>query len=278
MRKIGIAQAEIDATKIIEDTDDFLVVPAIIAREGIFRHFEGMEYYPAEEIKKAVWTAEGAWIVPERHPDAKIVTDVDDIVGRVEKPFFCDKINGIRANLRFDKKRATSEFIAEIKVGKRKDVSWGYFYDEDSTPGDWNGQHYDHVRRKYLVNHVAAGVPIGRCSSPYCGIAVDELIRKFGADPWEETEEYIRSGHKEPGETCRTIDISEEQGIKAIYCKYGEDWAIQSYLFSKAKDWTVEKAKAWFEAHKDQKATDSVTPTHADPLLEIERSRRLLDL
>ena len=70
--------------------------------------------------------------------------------------------------------------------------------------------------------------------------------------PWETTDQYIHSGHKQGGETCHTISISKEKGIKAIYCKYGDKWAIQSYLFSRAKGWTMQKAKAWFRSHKDE--------------------------
>jgi len=281
MRKIGIAQAEIDATKIIEDTDDFLVVPAIIAREGVFKHYEGMEYYPADELKKATWTADGAWIVAERHPDTLVVMNPEEIKGRVEKPFFCDKINGIMANLRFDKKRNDPTFLADIKTGNRKDVSWGYFYDEDPTPGEWDGQHYDHARRNFLVDHVAAGVPVGRCTSPYCGIALDELIRKPAGDPWEETEEYIRSGHRDASDTCRTDTLSEEQGIKAVICKYGDKWEIQSYLFAKDKGWTKEKAQAWFNEHKDADSLEvSKGPQEvSQPKVEVdqvERCERLL--
>ncbi|MDH5482636.1 MAG: DUF2213 domain-containing protein [Candidatus Bathyarchaeota archaeon] len=250
MRQIGISLAEVDATKIIEDSDDFLIVPAIIAREGVFPYPEGKAYKPAAELKEAAWTAEGAWIVPEKHPDTLIVTDRKDIVGRVEKPFFCDEISGIKGNLRINKKKAKPNFVADVKSGKRKDVSIGFFYDFDETPGLFKGEKYDFVQRNILMNHVAAGVPVGRCRSPFCGIAVDSFIRKFATDPWEETEEYIRSGHKEASDTCRTIVVSEEQGIKAVYCKYGKDWDIQSYLFSKAKDWTIEKAKAWFAEHK----------------------------
>ena len=76
--------------------------------------------------------------------------------------------------------------------------------------------------------------------------------------PWEETEAYIRSGHREPGETCRTIELSRDLGIKAIYCRYGEKWAIQSYLFSKDKGWTLDKAKEWFEQHKAEAVQDGV--------------------
>jgi len=72
--------------------------------------------------------------------------------------------------------------------------------------------------------------------------------------PWEETADYIRSGHKDPDryETCRTITISADEGIKATYCKLKnvDRWEIQSYLFSKAKGWTMSKAKEWFSQHQ----------------------------
>jgi len=73
--------------------------------------------------------------------------------------------------------------------------------------------------------------------------------------PWEETEEYIRSGHRDPNDfeegTFRTIDIDPEKGIKAIVAKPKgkQGMEVQSYLFSKSKGWTLEKAKEWFEKH-----------------------------
>jgi len=73
--------------------------------------------------------------------------------------------------------------------------------------------------------------------------------------PWEETEDYIRSGHKDPDkyDRCRTTEISGEQGIKAVYCKLktSENWEVQSYLFDREK-WTLAKAKKWFAAHNAQ--------------------------
>lgn len=45
-----------------------------------------------------------------------------------------------------------------------------------------------------------------------------------------------------------TIQISEEQGIKALYC--GEEKKIATYIFDKTKDWTMEKAKEWVAEHK----------------------------
>lgn len=75
--------------------------------------------------------------------------------------------------------------------------------------------------------------------------------------PWEITEEYIRSGHKDKHqyETCRTVtgELWEKRGIKQIYCKKkgSENWETQSYLFSKERGWTMSKAKAWFKSHKN---------------------------
>jgi len=75
--------------------------------------------------------------------------------------------------------------------------------------------------------------------------------------PWEETDEYIRSGHRSPEdfepESLRTIALSEEEGIKAVIGKpKGKDTTeVQSYLFSLEKGWTLEKAKVWFEKHRE---------------------------
>lgn len=76
--------------------------------------------------------------------------------------------------------------------------------------------------------------------------------------PWDDSGDYIRSGHNSPDNysTCRTIDVSAEQGIKATYCQRKDDpakWEIQSYLFDKKK-WDMDRAKAWFDAHKGEMA------------------------
>ena len=57
--------------------------------------------------------------------------------------------------------------------------------------------------------------------------------------PWEETDQYIRSGHRNPEDfeqdSMRTITLSEEEGIKAIIGKpKGKDTTeVQSYLFDR---------------------------------------------
>jgi hypothetical protein len=76
--------------------------------------------------------------------------------------------------------------------------------------------------------------------------------------PWEETQDYIRSGHRNPEDfepdSLRTIWISEEEGIKAAIGKpKGEtSTEVVSYLFMKEKGWTLEEAKVWFQKHQPE--------------------------
>ena len=73
--------------------------------------------------------------------------------------------------------------------------------------------------------------------------------------PWENTEQFIRSGHRDPEEfqtdTLKTITLNEKEGIKAVIGKPKGKHAMEvlSYLFEKDKGWTIEKAKEWFEKH-----------------------------
>ncbi|MEM3697613.1 MAG: hypothetical protein QXQ94_08975 [Candidatus Bathyarchaeia archaeon] len=96
--------------------------------------------------------------------------------------------------------------------------------------------------------------------------------------PWEETDQYIRSGHRNPDDfdpdSFRTITLSEDEGIKAVVGKLkGEDkTTVQSYLFDKAKSWTVEKAKAWFEKHRE-----AVVKEHFSAILPFKVLERIVD-
>ena len=84
--------------------------------------------------------------------------------------------------------------------------------------------------------------------------------------PWEETDDYIRSGHESPEkydkDSMRTIEINATEGIKAVIgcpkgnfiggkCSVGTQ--VQSYLFAREKGWTMAKAKEWFEKSKEKK-------------------------
>jgi len=80
--------------------------------------------------------------------------------------------------------------------------------------------------------------------------------------PWEDTDDFIRSGHRNPEEfepdSLRTITLSEEEGIKGVIGKPKgkKTTEVVSYLFSKEKGWTIEKAKEWFKT-RQEKAKES---------------------
>jgi hypothetical protein len=84
--------------------------------------------------------------------------------------------------------------------------------------------------------------------------------------PWEETDDYVRSGHENPDnydkDSMRTIEIDAAEGIKAVIgCPKGNfkggkcavGTRVKSYLFAKDKGWNLSKAKAWFEKAENEK-------------------------
>ncbi len=76
----------------------------------------------------------------------------------------------------------------------------------------------------------------------------------------EETEETIRipimeEEGKHDGHRIRTITISAEEGIQALYC--GDDKVVITYLFDKAKGWTLGKAKKWVADHATEAKSGS---------------------
>jgi hypothetical protein len=88
---------------------------------------------------------------------------------------------------------------------------------------------------------------------------VEEGAEKVIEDRVEETEDFIHVPVRDKGDfigdTFRTIDISEDEGISAVAGKLkseGRDGSmvVQKYLFAKEKGWTVEKATKWVADHE----------------------------
>jgi hypothetical protein len=257
MRTIRISKAEFDAKKIVETDEELVVKDVILTREGILPFADGKGYRSAQELKAAAWTLEGAWIVAFDHIDTVFVTNTKDIRGRFENVRFCDKINGILSDAHLLKARCEKAFVDGVRSGKYKDVSVAYFSEDVFTPGKFGDEPYDFEQRNFMFGHVAAGVPEGRCPSPFCGMSVDSLLRPH-KDP-EETENFIHLRVDDPNdfvqESFRTINIDADKGIKAVVGKLKSDprgsTHIQKFIFDKSKGWTMEKAQAWVNEHKD---------------------------
>jgi hypothetical protein len=258
-RKVKTIRAEIvkfDSTRQIREDQDALVVPAILTRESILPFGDGKGYRPAAELEAAAWTLEGAWVVAYDHILTVFPMSREDIRGKVENVKFDAGINGVRGDIRFLKGLCDKALLEGVRKGDLKDVSVAYFSEDNFTPGEFGGEPYDFVQRNFMFGHVAAGVPEGRCPSPFCGMNVDSF--KPHKDP-EETENFIHIPIRDKGlfvdGNDRTITLSADEGIEAVVGKLKSDpegkTHIQKYMFAKAKGWTMEKAQAWVAQHKD---------------------------
>jgi hypothetical protein len=83
------------------------------------------------------------------------------------------------------------------------------------------------------------------------------------AEGWDENMNNIRRRVREPDTfqsySFRTIWLSEPEGIRAVVGRLrGEDkLTIQSIMFAKKKDWTMEKARQWIKDHSDLQVGES---------------------
>jgi len=94
----------------------------------------------------------------------------------------------------------------------------------------------------------------------------------------EETDDFIRIPVAECDVTA-TIDISKEEGIKALYC--GKEKKVKTYLFDKRPpyNWTMAKAKKWVEEHKSGVTIEHKErgATQAEIIDELDYLIRLID-
>ena len=184
MATIGLINGEVDASRAISETEDELVVPAILAREAVLPYPKGKAYRSAQELSDALFTFNKAWVTAEKHPEPliSIVTDRKrQIKGELTDVHLdADAVNpagkkspAVRANVHLYKKTLSKTFIEDVKSGKRRDVSVGFTYDTVDKPGEWQGEHFDYVQENLLINHVAVGVPVGRMRAPFIGLGCD---------------------------------------------------------------------------------------------------------
>jgi hypothetical protein len=206
VQTIGIINGEVDSTKAISETEEEIVIPAILAREGVLPYPKGKMYRSAEELKNCLFTFEKAWVTAEKHPEPliSIVTNRRDIKGDVSDiTFDADAINPVgkksavvRGNVHIKKKNLSRKFLEDVKSLKKPDVSIGFLYDTINKPGEWQGEHYDFVQDNLLVNHIAVGVPVGRMRAPFIGLGCDAIDFEFEKT---EADAFDKLGHSVSG-------------------------------------------------------------------------------
>ena len=168
---------------------------------------------------------------------------------------------GITAKPQFAKTAFAEEIFQLYKDGFLNAWSIGFM------PEKWvDGDEGDDIKRTYekceLLEYSAVPVPANPeaitqirsiVKSKIIVDAVEKEQKKLGEEVLkpEETDDYIRLPVAEPksDDTIRTITVSEKEGIQALYAV--ERKLILTYIFDKAKEWTMAKAKKWVEDHKD---------------------------
>lgn len=171
MRKVGTAQVELDAVKVISEDEKELVLPGVLAREGILQYAQGRAYRSADELQRSLFTFEGAWVVGGKHPETWVLMDPELIGGRVDHVEWDAENKSVRGQVHLLKAKVSADFLAAVKAGVLSKNSIGFMYEEDWSAGLFNGQKYDFVQRKILIDHVAVGVPLPR--DPGCTLGVD---------------------------------------------------------------------------------------------------------
>ena len=232
-------QVSIDASKIEEYEHDLfgpitVFKDVVIAREIVHNYKDGNAYKPASELKDAFWTAEGMWAISIGHPDTAVIMDRDQMHGRTVNPRYSKSLidpktkrpnnHGIVVDLEVFNNKVTPEVLEDMKNGKRHDISIGFFFNKDETPGiieedghPLKGTSYDYVQRKMAINHTAFALEAGRCPMPFCGIGADEIAMHITGDPfgkWKTMTACIKEIMKEnpkytkeqAAATCATIE------------------------------------------------------------------------
>jgi len=236
---------EIDASRIETRHDDIfgpvtIFKDVVIARAIVHEYDDGMAYKPGKELGEGYWTADGMWSTSGGHPATAVISTRDEIHGRTVNVRFSKSLKdiktgrpmnrGILADLEVFDNKVSPELLSDLKNGKKSDVSIGFFFDYDDTPGvvddeedqALKGTAYDYVQRNITINHIAFGIDSGRCSMPYCGIGADGTIREATGDPvghWKTFEACVAAimkqnpkyTKKQAEGTCGKIEAKQKE-------------------------------------------------------------------
>ena len=288
LRNIRMDSVEFDSASKVRETEEAVIVPAIIARESVSVFCSGRGYKPASELKAAAFTLDGAWVTVFSHAPRAYIQNRQVIRGSVHDVAFDGKINAVRGDIWFRKDLCDEALLEKVRKGDlSKDLSASYWSDDIYEPGTFGSDNYDFVQRNLMFGHVAVGVVEGRCPSPFCGLQMDSA------------EGFLMVNVRDPALfTCRlaTLTVDAERGIFAAVGKLKDSITVtgyssgaalvRDYLFDSVKGWTPETAQEWIRENADQAEGNGKEEQQQDfvgfdlakldPAEELLRSRRLV--
>jgi len=201
---------KLDSERITDEThpvfgDMTVFHDVVIASEIVQPYEDGMAWKPRDELESYAWTVDGRWVMVGGHPADGIISERDQVAGRTVNPRYVKDLKdpktkrpnraGVRADIQIFNNKVSPQLLADMKTGKKPDVSIGFFFNKDNEPGvvesdSCKGEEYDYVQRNMFHDHLAAAIDNGRCTMPYCGLGADEIIKKFVGDPFAGFENF----------------------------------------------------------------------------------------
>jgi len=261
---------EVNAEKSIRETDEEIVVPAILERESILQYDDGMGYRSAEEFKKAAWLLNGTSIILYRHAWPIWNFRQDDVKGQVWDVTWEDERAALLGDLHFRKAACDAELLEKIRSGGlSKDTSTAYRYMHDNTPGVFGGQPFDYQQRGFVFAHIAVGVPEGRCPGPYLGML-------------ENSSDFLHVSLKPQGlfRSIATVMVSAKEGVYAVVGKLrdgSKETVTSEFVFDRELGWTDEKAEAYVKVHKNSVGVNDMSVEEiAAKIVELQKQRDVL--
>jgi hypothetical protein len=128
---------------------------------------------PADELTKGAATFTGKPLLIQHRPQMAADHDAEHVIGTVGSVSF-----GSPYLMAEDMVIWRDDGIQAVSSGTRQELSAGFFYDCDMTPGSHQGHAYDGVMRNISGNHVAI-VPQGRAGHDV--MVMDEQPQEFRA-------------------------------------------------------------------------------------------------
>ena len=290
MSSLEFGKLEVNTEKSVRETDEEIIVPAILERESILKYEEGMGYRSAEELKKAAWLLNGTLILLYRHAWPIWNFSQEDVKGQVWDVSWENERAALLGDLHFRKEVCDAALLEKIRGGGlNKDTSTAYRYRHDNTPGVFGGQPYDYQQRDFVFAHIAVGVPEGRCPGPYLGML-------------ENSSDFLHVNLKPQSlfRSIATVVVSATEGVYAVVGKLrngSKETVTSEFVFDREKGWTDKKVAEYVKEHSVGAANEpsvsaaknlvsggslvkppvNVVPK-LDPYEVLAKSRRLLSL
>jgi hypothetical protein len=139
---------------------DYMVVPVIMAVEGVHNGSTGPMFYPANELQSSSenWTGVPVTVQHPKNEKGQFIMAVNApefIIGHIQESLWDGKL---RAEAWIDIEKAnliSTDIMTIIRGNGQLEVSTGLLSEDEITKGDWKGEAYEAIVRNIIPDHLA---------------------------------------------------------------------------------------------------------------------------